>query len=150
MRTAPRYQHTQFGTVVVGSLAASALVLVGLGLALGDRVFTLGGPIMMGIVGLLFYDLTVEIDATHLTFRFGIGLIRKRIPLAEIVAVSPVRNSWLYGWGIHRIQHGWLYNVSGWEAVEITLISGKRLRLGTDQPQRLAQALLLAAKQERD
>jgi hypothetical protein len=150
MRTAPRYQHTQFGTVLVGSLAASALVLVGLGLALGDRVFTLGGPIMMSIVGLLFYDLTVEIDATHLTFHFGIGLIRKRIPLAEIVAVSPVRNSWLYGWGIHRTPHGWLYNVSGWEAVEITLISGKRLRLGTDQPQQLAQALLLAAKQERD
>ena len=40
--------------------------------------------------------------------------------------------------------HGWLYNVSGWEAVEITLPSGKRFRLGTDEPRRLEQVLLAA------
>ena len=119
-----RYHHTQFGTVVVGSLAASALLLAGMGLALGERVFIYGGPILMGIAALLFYALTVEIDGTHLTFRFGVGLIRKRIPLAETVTVSPVRNSWLYGWGIHRTPHGWPYNVSGWEAVEVTLLDG--------------------------
>jgi len=145
-----RYQHTQFGTVVVGSLAASAVVLAGLGLAYDDRVFILGGPIMMGIVGLLFYDLTVEIDATHLIFRFGISLIRKRIPLSEIVEVRPVRNSWLYGWGIHRTPHGWLYNVSGWEAVEITLTSDKHLRLGTDEPGRLSQVLRAAATHQQN
>ena len=144
MRPAPRYRHTQFGAVVVGSLAASALVLAGLGLAFGDPVFLYGGPVMIGIMALLFYNLTVEIDATHLRFRFGIGLIRKRIPLAEIADARPVRNSWLYGWGIHRTPHGWLYNVSGWDAVEITLTSGQRLRLGTDEPRRLAQILRLA------
>ncbi|MDS4058997.1 MAG: hypothetical protein RKP73_10560 [Candidatus Contendobacter sp.] len=136
-----RYRHTQFGAVVVGSLAASALVLAGLGLANHDPVFTWGGPILMGSAALLFHNLTVEIDGTWLRFRFGVGLIRKRIPLAEIVAVQPVRNSWLYGWGIHRTPHGWLYNVSGREAVEITLTSGKRFRLGTDEPRRLAQVL---------
>jgi hypothetical protein len=141
MLSTPRYHHRQFGAVLVGSLAASALVLMGLGLALGDRVFVFGGPVMMGVVALLFYDLTVEIDATYLTFRFGVGLIRQRISLADIVAVQPVRNSWLHGWGIHRTPHGWLYNVSGWEAVEITLVTGKRLRLGTDEPERLAQVL---------
>ena len=94
-----RYCHTQFGTVIVGLLAASALFLMGLGVALGNRVFIVGGPVMMGVAALLFYALTVEIDATHLILRFGVGLIRKRIPLAEIVAVKPVRNSWLYGWG---------------------------------------------------
>ena len=145
-----RYRHTQFGTVVAGSLVASAVVLAGLGLAFDDPVFTLGGPITRGIMALLFYDLTVEINATHLLFSFGIGLIRRRIPLAEIVAARPVRNSWLYGWGIHRTPHGWLYNVSGWEAVEITLASGKRLRLGTDEPGRLTQVLQAAAARGRD
>ena len=139
-----RYRHTQFGAVVVGSLAASALVLAGLGLANHDPVFTWGGPILMGSAALLFYNLTVEIDATHLRFRFGIGLIRKQIPLAEIADARPVRNTWLYGWGIHRTPHGWLYHVSGREAVEITLTSGQRLRLGTDEPRRLAQILRLA------
>jgi len=142
--SALRYHHTQFGTVVVGSLAATAVVLAGLGLVQGDRVFTLGGPILMGAAALLFHSLTVEIDATHLRFRFGVGLIRKRIPLAEIVDAAPVRNSWLHGWGIHWTPRGWLYNVSGWEAVEITLRSGKRFRLGTDEPQKLARAIQAA------
>ncbi len=142
--SAPRYRHTQFGTVVVGSLMATALVLAGLGLAQGDWGLTVVGPVLMGVATLLFHSLTVEIDATHLRFRFGIGLIRKSIRLAEIVEVKPVRNSWLHGWGIHRTPHGWLYNVSGWEAVEITLTSRKRLRLGTDEPQRLARALSVA------
>ena len=142
--SALRYHHTQFGTVVVGSLAAAAVMLAGVGLAQGDRVFTLGGPILMGAAALLFHSLTVEIDVTHLRFRFGIGLIRKSIPLAEIVEVKPVRNSWLHGWGIHWTPHGWLYNVSGWEAVEITLRSGKRFRLGTDEPQKLARAIQAA------
>jgi hypothetical protein len=39
-----RYRHTQFGTVIVGSLAASGLFLMGLGMALGDRVFMVGEP----------------------------------------------------------------------------------------------------------
>ena len=99
----------------------------------------------MAVFLALFYALTVEIDATHLSFRFGIGLIRKRVPLAEIVEAQPVRNTWMHGWGIHRTPHGWLYNVSGREAVEIALASGKRFRLGTDEPRRLAQ-ILLAAK----
>ena len=152
MRPAPRYRHTQFGTVVVGSLVASALVLAGMGLAFGDPVFLYGygGPVMIGIMALRFYNLTVEIDATHLRFRFGIGLIRKRIPLAEIADARPVRNTWLDGWGIHRTPHGWLYNVSGWEAVEITLASGKRLRLGTDEPGQLTQVLRAAATRQRD
>ena len=139
MRPVPRYCHTQFGAVVVGSRAASAL-----GLAFGDSLFLYGGPVMMGMVALLFHNLTVEIDATPLRFRFGVGLIRQRIPLAEIADARPVRNTWLDGWGIHRTPHGWLYNVSGWEAVEITLTSGQRLRLGTDEPRRLAQVLLAA------
>ena len=56
-----------------------------------------------------------------------------------------MRNSWIHGRGIHRTPRGGRYPVSGWEAVEIALASGKRLRLGTDEPRRLAQ-ILLAAK----
>ena len=140
-----RYRHTQFGTVVVVSLLLSAVLFAGLGRMTGLTPLAVIGPALMAVFLALFYALTVEIDATHLSFRFGIGLIRKRISLAEIVAVSPVRNSWLYGWGIHRTPHGWLYNVSGWEAVEIALTSGQRLRLGTDEPRPLTQAIWMAS-----
>ena len=37
---------------------------------------------------------------------------------------------------------GWLYNVSGMEAVEIALRSGKMLRIGSDEASVLADALL--------
>jgi len=139
-----RYHHNQFGTVVVVSLLLAAVLFAGLGMMTGLTPLAVIGPTLMIIFLALFYALTVEIDAAHLSFRFGIGLIRQQIPLAEIVEVKPVRNSWLYGWGIHWTPHGWLYNVSGWEAVEIALASGKRFRLGTDEPQKLAQALRVA------
>jgi len=144
--SAPHYRHTQFGTVIVLALILAAGFTVGMEVLTGVAPLAVIGVALMGVFLALFFSLTVEIDATHLTFRFGIGLIRQRIPLAEIVAVKPVRNTWLYGWGIHRTPHGWLYNVSGWEAVEITLATGKRFRLGTDEPQRLARMLQAVTK----
>lgn len=86
--SAPRYRHTQFGAVVVGSLAATTLVLAGLGLAQGNRVRTRDGPILMGAMALPFHSFAVEIGATHLRFRVGIGLVRKSISLADIVEVA--------------------------------------------------------------
>lgn len=144
--SAPHYRHTQFGTVIVLALILAAGFTVGMEVLTGVAPLAVIGVALMGVFLALFFSLTVEIDATHLTFRFGIGLIRQRIPLAEIVAAKPVRNTWLYGWGIHRTPHGWLYNVSGWEAVEITLATGKRFRLGTDEPQRLARMLQAVTK----
>ncbi|RUQ33022.1 MAG: hypothetical protein EKK68_04670 [Candidatus Competibacteraceae bacterium] len=144
--SAPHYRHTQFGTVIVLALILAAGFTVGMEVLTGVAPLAVIGVALMGVFLALFFSLTVEIDATHLTFRFGIGLIRQRIPLAEIVAVKPVRNTWLYGWGIHCTPHGWLYNVSGWEAIEITLVTGKRFRLGTDEPQRLARMLQAVTK----
>ena len=138
------YRHTQFGTVVVAVLLFLALAAASMEALTGSDTLKLIGPALMTVFLGLFHALTIEIDLTHLNFHFGIGLIRKHIPLAEIVEARPVRNTWTDGWGIHRTPHGWSYNVSGWEAVEVTLVSGQRLRLGTDEPQRLTQAILAA------
>ncbi len=139
-----RYRHTQFGTVIVVSLLLSAVLFAGLGMMTGLMPLAVIGPVLMAVSLALFYARTVEIDAIYLRFGFGVGLIRQRIPLAEVRAVEPVPNSWLYGWGIHRTPHGGLYHVSGREAVQIALASGQRFRLGTDQPRRRAQALQAA------
>lgn len=139
-----RYRHTQFGTVIVVSLLLSAVLFAGLRMMTGLMPLAVIGPVLMAVSLALFYARTVEIDAIYLRFGFGVGLIRQRIPLAEVRAVEPVPNSWLYGWGIHRTPHGGLYHVSGREAVQIALASGQRFRLGTDQPRRWAQALQAA------
>ena len=141
MRPVPRYRHTPFGTAIGVPLLLLAALADGVGTLTGVTLIAVLGSALMAVFLALFYALVVEIDATHRRFHFGIGWIRKRVPLAEIADARPVRNAWLYGWGIHRTPQGWLYHVSGWDAVEITLNSGQRLRLGTDEPRRLAQIL---------
>jgi hypothetical protein len=147
------YRHTQFGTAVVISL----LVGIGVTVYLSTQevpswvLYWIVTPVMiiLAFCIFLFYSLTVEIDGKELRFRFGIGLIRRSVPLGEIEKAEPVRNRWIYGWGIHITPHGWLYNVSGMEAVQITLKSGKRLRIGTDEPRELTEAIERAREKAR-
>jgi hypothetical protein len=140
------YRHTQPGTLVrwlVGAMVVLCLAL---------SAFTnagLVGPIMAIVfilVLFLFHSLTVRIDRQQLTLRFGLGLIRRSFPLREIRDARAVRNHWYYGWGIRWTPHGWLYNVSGFDAVEIELRDGRKYRIGTDRPLELQQAILEAAR----
>jgi hypothetical protein len=93
---------------------------------------------------LLFYRLTITITEETLCASFGIGMIRKRVSVAEITACEPMRIRWWYGWGIHLTPYGWLYNVSGLDAVAITLRNGRKFALGSDDPQGLAEAVRAA------
>lgn len=52
-----------------------------------------------------------------------------------------MRNKWWYGWGIRLTPHGWLYNVSGLDAVELHLTGGRKVRLGTAEPAQLSRAI---------
>src|ERR1043166_5948467 len=90
---------------------------------------------------LLFWKLTITVDNETLCASFGIGLIRKTAPVANIVACEPIRIRWWWGWGIHLTPYGWLYNVSGFEAVVVTLRNGSQFCLGTDQPNELVDAI---------
>ena len=97
------------------------------------------------IVG-LFATLTVEVRDGLLKFRFGPGLIRKTLRISDIESCEIVRNPWYYGWGIHATSKGWVYNVSGFEAVEIFMNDGRRLRIGTDEPEILRKVIIEAQK----
>jgi len=72
---------------------------------------------------------------------FGPGIIRKRVRLVEIVGCEPIRIRLWCGWGIHLTPYGWLYNVSGFDAVAISLRNGRKLALGTDDPHGLVDAI---------
>ncbi len=91
---------------------------------------------------LIFYKMTIIIDDTHLSFIMGTGLIKKSYPLSDIESCKPVRNSPLSGVGIHMTSSGWLFNVSGLSAVEISFKNRKsRIRIGTDKPDEVAEAV---------
>jgi len=59
-----------------------------------------------------------------------------------------VRNPWYYGWGVHFIPGGMLYNASGLSAVELRLTDGRVVRIGSAKPETLAAALPQRASNE--
>jgi hypothetical protein len=141
LMTATHYRHTQIGRLMLLALVLPA-GFIALFLATTQLWVPLG--LVLGVLlvcAVLFSTLTVEVDARQLRFRFGPGLIRKRINLADVRHFAAVRNPWWYGWGIHLTPRGVLYNVSGLGAVELHLDDGKRLRIGTDEPEALCRAL---------
>ena len=91
-----------------------------------------------------FSTLAVVIDGQFLRIRFGWGIFRKKFLLTEITAVRKVKNHWYYGWGIRLWfwPHMWIFNISGFDAVELTMKNGKIYRIGTDEPNVLEKALL--------
>jgi len=137
------YNHDQFGTLVVLSLGPFAvimsIILAFAGLSTAAGVVWLVALILL----VLFYRLSVEVTREHLRFRFGIGLIGRTFSIADIAAARAVRNKWYYGWGIRKIPGGWMYNVWGLDAVELELQSGKKFRIGTDEPTELLGILSL-------
>jgi len=90
-----------------------------------------------------FSTLTIVIDRQFLKIRFGWGIFRKNFPISEIAAVRKAKNHWYYGWGIRLWfwPHMWIYNVSGFDAVEIIMRNGKIYRIGTDTPDELEAAI---------
>ncbi len=103
--------------------------------------------VILPLVMVLFGWLTVEVSDEHVVWWFGPGLIRRRIRVADIRSVAALRNRWYYGWGLRLTPHGWLYNVSGLDAVELELVNGRRVRVGTDEPQELVRAIQSAIGQ---
>jgi|WetSurMetagenome_2_1015567.scaffolds.fasta_scaffold37906_1 hypothetical protein len=137
------YHHTQTGVVIIALIGLVVLFIFGtmfaLDLFLPMEVVV---AVLLLVVGYLFSSLTVEIAGGSLTCRFGPGLIRKEILLSEITDARAVTNTFMTGWGIRWLPgHYVLWNVSGFRAVELTLTSGKRFRIGTDEPDTLVQAI---------
>jgi hypothetical protein len=96
------------------------------------------------IIALLFSSLTIEVRDGMLRSHFGPGFWKKQWPLSDIADARPTRSSIVEGWGIRVTARGMLYNVSGTGAVEVVTRSGKRFRLGTDEPEALANAIRAA------
>jgi hypothetical protein len=69
---------------------------------------------------------------------------KNHIKWTNILSATIVKNHRYYGWGI-RVWFWpkmWIFNVSGFEAVELKMKNGKTYRIGTDEPKKLEQAIL--------
>jgi hypothetical protein len=135
------YRHTQRGTLIQITCLAIAAVGLGTSWLSGHWAPALIMLAIMIVMATLFSSLTVEVTNDELHWHFGPGLWSYSLALDEIKAVAVVRNQWWNGWGIRMAPGFRLYNVSGFEAVELRLHSNDIRRIGTDDPEGLAKAL---------
>ena len=145
------YENTQPGTFIrvmtsswVVFFGVLAVVMLALGqkeAAIGLGVVNVGLALILGIVLALSHSLTVRVSRSEIALSFGVDLIRKQFPIGDISSASIVQNRWYNGFGIRKIRGGWLYNVSGFDAIEIQLKNERKYRIGTDQPEKLLAAV---------
>lgn len=151
------YKHAQIGylmiivTLAVLVLFARAYMMAAAEPPSVDSGTNLLVTAIMTLILLIlasFCTLQVSIDEEYLQIKFGYGIYRKKFSLHDIISAESVKNHWYYGWGIR----GWLwpkmciFNVSGFDAVQIKLKNGKIYRIGTDEPKKLEEAILDSIK----
>ena len=138
------YETRQAGGVTLWTVGAAAVIVAAVSWATTGSLFniiSLMAVPILALTGYLFSSLTVRVDERHLRWHFGPGFWKKSIDRREIVAVAPAQFKWWHGYGIRITPRGWLYRVSGYNAVGVTLASGKTIFIGTDTADDLAAAL---------
>ena len=146
------YKHTQIGyLMLVVTLAVLALFAWIYIMASAEPPSVDSGPnfaitaIMALILFILasFATLTASVDENCLRIKFGYGIFTKKFAINEITSAQSVKNHWYYGWGIKVWfwPYMWIYNISGFDAVEIIMKNGKIYRIGTNAPGELEAAI---------
>lgn len=137
------YKHKQWGTASLTGL----FILAAMILAIHDQTQVIPAAavgIIFGIltiIAIIFSSMTIEVNESEVCWSFGLGVIKKRLLLEEIGSCRKVKNPLWMGLGIHAFGTGWIYNVSGLLGIEIELKGGSFIRLGTNQPNYLLQAI---------
>jgi len=147
-----KYKHTQIGylMIIILSIVFVLFAWVQIASRMEPESIDSGANFLFTAIMVLvlltlvsFISLQVAIDEKYLKIKFGYGIFRKKFLLSDIVFAQSVKNSWWYGWGIRRwfFPNMWIFNVSGFDAVEIKLKNGKIYRIGTDEPEKLKKAI---------
>ncbi len=147
--------------VIVGMVAVLATTLFGYGMfqqlvqrqpwgdrPMSDTALAVVGPLVIlfgwSMVALLrSISLRVEVRESCVSIRFR-PLVRREIPLRDIRrcearTYQPLRE--YGGWGIRFGRGGMAYNVRGNRGVQLELVNGKCILIGSQRAEELAQAI---------
>ena len=145
-------RYTQWGTALI-TLLLPCIVLFTILLAKVEYVNMLFYLHLFISVFLLccllcFYNLTITVDNMYVSFKMGIGLIRKRYKISNVKSCKPITCSstfgahFLNGFGIRFFPNGVQYNVSGFKAIELQFHDRDTvIRIGTNQPEEISQQI---------
>ncbi|KAF7785837.1 hypothetical protein PRUB_a0231 [Pseudoalteromonas rubra] len=134
------YKHTQIGTAILAVMGTSALVLAYSAIVkpADNANFAF---LVVGVVAILFSSLTIKIGEGQIRWFFGPGFWRKSLDYTQIDSAIIIKTKWYNGLGICLLSTGWLYNVSGLDAVELKLKDGTTVSLGTNEPEKLLETI---------
>jgi len=130
------YKHTQIGYFLIGIVLILTIYFSYIIMITKEKSVLFSFLIVI-IILFLFSTLTVIVNNNGVQIKFGVGLIHKEFNRNEILNSKIVRNKWYYGLGIRMTPTGWLYSVSGLDAVEIEMKNGKLYKIGTNEPEKL-------------
>ena len=142
-----KYKETQYGILLNVVLAISILF----SFFTYSKVINESGAVILLIVifliiilWLLLYKITIIITDDVISAIFGIGLLKKEIPLKEIdfSTLEVVKPSMLTGIGIRYTTKGWLWNVKFGKAIYFKTKTGKTFFVGTDEADKIRDLLL--------
>jgi hypothetical protein len=138
-------RHSQMGwTITIVMLAILGFLLFAAGRAGAMSPIGVAITVLFGILTILFCTLNATVDEEQLRISFGPGLVRRRVPLADIESCDVFHLPWwaiAYGLRMNLKGTRQLWRVSGKWTVDLKLASGRELFVGTDQPEALAAVI---------
>ena len=135
------YQNDQKGQLMIG-ISIFSIIVGGVFYLLLSSLIAWWICLSVALFILIFFHkLRVRVTQTELYIGFGIGLIHRNILRSSIVKAEKVKNKLWYGFGIRLTPHGFLWNIQGLDAIELTYTNGKKFRIGTDDPDNLYKIL---------
>lgn len=82
----------------------------------------------------------------HPPSHFTGGALQRSVAIHQIAGADTVTSPASYGWGEHSFPGGKLYNIAGSRGVALWLRDGSQLRIGTDEPGPLPNAIRKAGQ----
>jgi hypothetical protein len=142
----PRYHHRKT------SIKAMLLFIPVTAIVGGSFVFVAKEPkpaialllavlTFVAVVVVVFSTLTVTIEGEALSVGFLFGVMRRRVPLADIVRAERTTVPWWHGTGVKYSRTTTSYLVFPGPAVSLELKSGRLFRISTEDAAALLAAL---------
>lgn len=132
------YQRKQLANtllIVISSIAGLVILLS----ITENEIMLWPFVLLLALIAFLFHSLNINVDQTSIHWSFGPNFWQNSVPLSHIKSIKAITIPWYYGLGIRLIPTGWLYIVTGNEAIELTLKNGKNISIGCDKPEQLIQ-----------
>ena len=132
--------HLVLALVAVIELVAGALLVTTQ--PFPGWILLVVGALML-LATMMFRTLTVEDGGSELRVGFGpLPFVKTSVPFDAIRSFAPGRSSLIDGLDVHYLPgRGWIWNLWGFDCVELEIEGRSRLRIGTDDVTGLMQLL---------